>query len=133
MKINIHGFEAIEMLERYYTEGKWPVNRFDVRGMYSVSYGGDGSYFVVWDIIDLKGEKLMKASDYFDAENGGCTPNGEGYSKEWNAIEDRVSTYNNEPPTAISVEALINAILTDQLNTRGHNRHLGRHSDGSGK
>jgi hypothetical protein len=133
MKLDIAGYEAIEMLEKYYTDFKWPVTRFSFTNMYSVSGGGDGSYSVVWDIIDLENDKLYKADQFYDAENGGFTHDGEEWSEEFDAIQDKTSTYGGKVPTAISVDELIDAVLLAELNARGHNRSLGRNSDGSEK
>jgi hypothetical protein len=133
MKSDIAGYEAIEMLEKYYTDFKWPVTRFSFTNMYSVSNGGDGSYSVIWDVIDLKNEKLYKADQFYDAGNGGFTPDGDEWSEEFDAIQEKCSTYGGKFPTAISVDDLIDAVLIGELNSRGHNRSLGRDSDGSKK
>lgn len=131
MKIDINGYEAIEILEKYYTEWKWPVSRFSFTNMYSVSNGGDGSYNIVWDIIDLGLGKLFKADKYYDAENGGFTHDGDEWSEEWDAIDDKTSTYDGKVPTAISVDALLDAVLVGELNSRGYNRSVGLRSNGT--
>ena len=131
MELQIPCYQAIELLEKYYTEFKWPIKNFQISNMQSVSNGGDGSYSVVWDLIDLRAKKLIKASDHYDSENGGYSPDGEEWSEEFSALEERVNTYGGELPTVISVDTLLDAILEGKLNERGHNRSLGRRSDGS--
>jgi hypothetical protein len=133
MKLDIAGYEAIELLEKYYTEFKWPVSRFSFSNMYSVSNGGDGSYSIVWDIIDLGLGKLFKADKYYDAENGGFAHDGDEWSEEWDAIDDKTSTYDGKVPTAISVDTLLDAVLVGELNSRGYNRSLGLNSNGTKK
>ncbi len=132
MELKIASYDALELLETYYTDFNWPVTPrdFQIANMYSISNGGDGSYSMVWDLIDLENKKLFKASDFYDAENGGFTPDGEEYSEEWDAIEEKTNTHGTKIPTVISVETLLTAVIVSQLNKRGHNRSLGKTSEG---
>ena len=67
MKIDIAGYEALKLLEKYYTNKEWPVKKFDIDNMCCMVDCGDGSSFVRWDIIDLAGERLIKINDFYDS------------------------------------------------------------------
>ena len=132
MKIKLAKYDAIELLELYYTRSIWPLNEFSIRDMYTVSDGGDGSSSIIWDLIDLEGQRVLKAEDYYDSECGGNekedTPRSqdEMYENLYEEILSNVDTrsFRGGYPTAISLKDVVEAIVLGVLNENGYKRHI---------
>ena len=132
MEIQLSGYEAEELLEKYYTDSKWPVTGvLRVANMF-VTTNDEGYANTDWDIIDLKNKELIKASDYSKGEYGYEEDNDkvpEDYKDEYDNYykyleEIKRSTFDGEPPTCISVLTVLQAALTSNLNARGYQRKL---------
>lgn len=132
MELDIAKYEAVALLEEYYTDAVWPLREFDISRMSCPVDQGDGSVVTRWDVIDLKGKRLIKVNDYYDDSGGGCEigtalPSETDPADAFMSLYDDISEQTNPHktfPTAVSVDDLINAIILGSLNSSGYERSL---------
>lgn len=132
MEIKLTGYEAIELIEKYYTDLEWPVKNFQIFEMMYETTNDEGSARTDWDIIDLQNKELIRISDYTQGEYGFSEDEGkqripEEFQEEYGnyylyLLEMGVSPYGSKIPTCIEVSSLIQNILIGELNTRGYKR-----------